>query len=89
MFYAASALVRAKGFRPSKHSAVIAAVGEHFSKPGLVDRRLHRLLIDMFDERQTADYEVLLSITEERARIGLEAAERFVTAVIDYLEQIE
>ena len=87
MFYAASALVRTKGIRPSKHSAVIAAVGEHFAKPGLIDQRLHRLLIDMFDERQIADYEVLLSITEERAQIGLEAATQFVVAATDYLEQ--
>jgi len=88
MFYAASALVRTKGFRPSKHSAVIAAVGEHFAKPGLIDQKLHRLLIDMFDERQVADYEVLLSITEERARMGLEAADQFVVAVTSYLEQL-
>jgi uncharacterized protein (UPF0332 family) len=84
MFYAASALVRTTDFRATKHSAVIAAVGEHFAKPGLIDRRLHRLLIDMFDERQIADYEVMLSITEERARAGLSAAEKFVNAVEEY-----
>jgi uncharacterized protein (UPF0332 family) len=85
MFYAASALVRTRDFRATKHSAIIAAVGEHFAKPGLIDRQLHRLLIDMFDERQIADYEVMLSITEERARAGLSAAEQFVTAVQEYL----
>lgn len=86
MFYAASALVRTKDLRPSKHSAIIAAVGEHFAKPGLIDRRLHRQLIDMFDERQIADYEVLLAITEEQAQEGLQAAEQFVIAVAEYLE---
>ena len=87
MFYAASALVRTKGLRPSKHSGVVAAVGEHFAKTGLIDPNLHRLLIDMFDERQIADYEILLAITEKRARIGLEAAEQFVIAIRDYLKQ--
>ncbi len=85
MFYASSALLLTKGVRPVKHSAVIAAVGEYFAKPGLIDRQLHRLLIDMFDERQIADYEILLSITEERARAGLLAAEKFVAAVEEYL----
>lgn len=87
MFYAASALVRTKGLRPTKHSHVIAAVGEHFVKPGLIARQLHRMLIDMFDERQIADYEVLLSIPPERAQAGLKAAEQFVTAVTEYLQQ--
>lgn len=62
MFYAAHALICTKGLTTSKHSGVIAMVGEHFAKPGLIERRLHRSLTDMFDERQVADYEVLLDI---------------------------
>lgn len=56
MFYAATALLHSEGIAVSKHSAVIAQVGEHFAKTGRIPLHLHRFLIDMFDERQAADY---------------------------------
>ena len=87
MFYAATALVWAKDLYSSKHSGIIALVGQHFAKPGLIDRHLHRLLIDMFDERQLADYEIFLTITEEQAQNALKAAEQFIAAITEYLHK--
>jgi uncharacterized protein (UPF0332 family) len=55
MFYAATALLHSEGITVSKHSAVIAQVGKHFAKTGKIEVRLHRALIDVFDERQAAD----------------------------------
>ena len=37
MFYAASALLASKEITRSKHSAVLAAFGEQFAKPGLTE----------------------------------------------------
>jgi len=50
LFHRASALLCTDGISVSKHSAVVALVGERFAKPGQIDRRLHRMLIDMLDE---------------------------------------
>ena len=44
MLYATQALLLEKGLSFSKHSAVIAAFGKHFAKPGLVASELHRYL---------------------------------------------
>ncbi len=42
MFYAAEALLLEKSLSFSKHSAVIAAFGLHFVKPGLVPPQFQR-----------------------------------------------
>lgn len=58
MFYAANAALRTQDIVVSKHSAVIAEFGKAYAKTGLIDPKLHRALIDAFDERQEADYNV-------------------------------
>ena len=86
MFYAASALLCADGISVSKHSAVVALVGERFAKPGRIDRKLHRMLIDMLDERHGADYRIEIEVTQEEAEEGLRTAREFVGAIREYLE---
>jgi uncharacterized protein (UPF0332 family) len=85
MFYAASAMLSTEELSVSKHSAVIALFGERFAKPGRIDPGLHRMLIDMFDERQVADYGVEIEITPKQAEAGLCAASEFVEAIQSYL----
>jgi len=64
----------------------VALVGERFAKPGRIDRRLHRMLIDMLDERHVADYRIEIEVTQEEAEQGLRAAREFVRAIREYLE---
>jgi uncharacterized protein (UPF0332 family) len=45
MFYAASAALERVGVSRAKHSAVIAAFGEHFAKTKQVDVRYHAMLL--------------------------------------------
>jgi uncharacterized protein (UPF0332 family) len=52
MFYAAQALLKSEGIEVTKHSAVESALGHHFAKPGRLDRKYHRMLIDA---RKTAE----------------------------------
>jgi len=89
MFYAASALLCTDGISVSKHSAVVALVGERFAKPGRIDRKLHRMLIDMLDERHVADYRIEIEITQEKAEQGLHTAREFVRAIRGYLKSEE
>ena len=46
MFYAAQALLKSEGINVVKHSAVESAFGYYFAKPGRVDVKYHRMLID-------------------------------------------
>jgi uncharacterized protein (UPF0332 family) len=89
MFYAASALLCTDGISVSKHSAVVALVGERFAKPGRIDRKLHQMLIDMLDERHVADYRIEIEVTQEEAEQGLRTAREFVEAIREYLESEE
>jgi len=84
MFYAATALLHSEGIAVSKHSAVIAKVGEHFAKTGRIPLHLHRFLIDMFDERQAADYSGA-GFTHEQAEAAYNSADEFITAIRNYL----
>lgn len=86
VFYAATALLHLEGIIVAKHSAVISQVGLHFAKTGRLTPRLHRILLDMFDERQLADYGGA-SFSDERVTVDVQNAGDFVAAVQEYLEQ--
>lgn len=88
MFYAATALLHSEGITVSKHSAVIAQVGQHFAKTGKIEVRLHKALIDAFDERQTADYGGIL-FSHEDTELAFQAADEFVQAAREYLDKLE
>ena len=85
MFYCAEALLLEKQKAFSKHSAVIAAFGSEYAKPGLVPRELHRHLIEAAGMREDGDYDVDAIIgdsdcTEQlaRARTFLDHAEAYL-----------
>lgn len=56
MFYVAEAFLLGQGLAFSKHSAVIAAFGQHFAKPGATPPEFHRYLIEGQNVRNAADY---------------------------------
>jgi len=56
MFYATEALLLSRDQSFSKHSAVIAAFGREFVKPGLLPQSLHRDLLEAYDLRNLGDY---------------------------------
>ena len=87
MFYIAEALLLACDLTFSKHSAVIAAFGEHFSKTGILDKKFHRYLLDASEVRETGDYEVTEEVPEEAANALIKQAEEFLEASRKYLEQ--
>jgi len=68
MFYAAEALLLAKGLSFSSYSAVIAAFGKEFAKSNALDPKFHRYLIDGQDLRNAGDYDVGTPITEAGQR---------------------
>ena len=83
MFYAASATLRSRGIRRSKHSGVIAAFGQHMVKTGRFSVEQHVALQAAFSSRGAGDYGGVFPDREEAER-RLKEAEKFVEAVADF-----
>ena len=85
MFYIATALLYHKGLAFKKHSAVIAGFGQHFAAAGEMDRRFHAGLLQAFNMRQKADYELATRLTCAEAEEQVTLAREFVEAAREYL----
>lgn len=79
MFYVAQAFLLGDGLSFSKHSAVIAAFGQHFARTGRVPVELHRHLIEAGEQRNTGDYDLEPNLTLTDAERQLARAEQFVS----------
>ena len=87
-FYIAEALLLSKGESYSRHSQVVAQFGRRFAKTGDMDPRYHRLLIESFELRQTADYSVFTeAVGPEDAEHTLREGHRFLANARKYLNQ--
>jgi uncharacterized protein (UPF0332 family) len=78
MFYLAEAFLLEHGLAFSKHSALIAAFGERFSKTGLLPTELHRYLTEGQDSRNVGDYQFGSSLTKEDAALQIKRTEGFL-----------
>ena len=87
MFYVAIALLHEQGLDFRKHGGVHAAFGLHFTKPGKLDPKFHRYLLDAFETRQEADYDVYITLNDETVREMIRRAKEFLAAGKALLEQ--
>ena len=87
MFYCAEALLLNEGKSYSRHSAVIAAFGREFIRPGLLDATFHQYIREAFDARQVADYEPIRKISRETALRTVTRATEFLDAAQLFLEK--
>jgi len=85
MFHAATAVLLRLNIERASHGALIAAFGEHVSKPGLMDRKFHRYLLDGFAARSQSDYEPAPETSADEARETIDRAKEFLSAVKNYL----
>ena len=85
MFYLAEAFLLGKGLAFSKHSAVHAAFGEHFVRPGIVPAELHRALIHGMEVRLTGDYDYMKEVSAEEADEQIANAQQFLKAATKIL----
>ncbi len=87
MFYAAEALLNERDLRFRKHGGVHAAFGEYFAKPGVLDAKYHRWLLEAFNKRVTGDYGVELLMTSEDAVTVIEQAREFLREAQRFLSR--
>ncbi|MDF0644278.1 MAG: HEPN domain-containing protein [Nitrospira sp.] len=78
MFYVAEALLLGQGLSFSKHSAVLAAFGEHLAKPAVVPSQFHKYLLDGEDSRHVGDYDLGPGLSAVDAAEQISRAQEFL-----------
>ena len=61
--------------------------GLHFVKTGIIDRELGKFYTDIFDMRQTGDYEDYMDFTENDVLDLLQPANDLITQIENLLSQ--
>jgi uncharacterized protein (UPF0332 family) len=86
-FYVMEAVLLTKNLSFSKHAGVISAFNQHFVKTGIFPKDFSKNISRLFRERETGDYDFVLSINEEDAREDARIAEKMVNMIVEYLGQ--
>jgi len=87
MFYVAEAFLAGKDLSFSKHSGVIAAFAEHFTRTKIVPEEFHRHLIRGMEIRHVGDYDYPGSVSAEEAATQIARAEGFLRLAERQLDQ--
>ena len=87
MFYTAEALLNEKDLTFRKHSGVHSAFGKNFIKPGKLDQKYHRWLLEAFNKRLVSDYSFEAEITQQEAKEMIAWAEEFLQVAYQYLSE--
>jgi len=87
MFYCAEAVLLGKGLSYSKHSAVIAAFGQHFVKAGLFDRTFFDHLRKAYEDRQRGDYDAMEQVSRDTALSALTRSRDLLQATKAFLHR--
>lgn len=80
-FYAVSALLVDKGIEAKTHSGVRQMLGMHFVRTGQFPIPLSKFYTDLFDNRQTGDYEDFVYFDEQTTSELYPQAVTFVEAI--------
>jgi uncharacterized protein (UPF0332 family) len=86
MLHAAQALLRARDLRYRKHASVHAAFADHFTRTGRLDVKYHRWLLDAFNDRLRADYDIDATFDRDAAVARIEQAREFLGTARQHLE---
>jgi uncharacterized protein (UPF0332 family) len=86
-YYAVTALLVDKGIAASTHSGVRLMSGLHFIKTGIFSKDHGKFYSEIFDLRQTGDYEDYIDYSESDAIDLLLPTEQLVTAIGKLLEE--
>jgi len=80
-YYAASALLINDGYEAHTHSGVKTLLGLHYFSQNKLDMSFSKMYRQLFNLRQTGDYEDLVKIEEEEVKPFIEFTEQFISAI--------
>lgn len=78
MFYIAEAFLLEENVAYSKHSAVISAFGQKFTKTGRIPEEYHRYLIEGQESRNIGDYDTGPGLSHDQAAEQIARAAKFI-----------
>jgi len=87
IFNLASAILLTKGKEYSSHQALIANFGKEFVKENKIEAKYHRMLIELFALRRTADYDIEKVIDKNTAKLVLKLSLDFLKMTKEYLHK--
>jgi uncharacterized protein (UPF0332 family) len=88
-FYAVNALLLKKGIDASTHKGIRQMLGLHFVQTGLLSKEQARYFSDLYDRRQTGDYDDFISYDKETAVVIFEKAKDFISAIKRLLQELD
>ncbi len=87
-YYAVIALLMKQKINAQTHSGVRQMFGLHYVKTGIIDKELGRFYTDIFDKRQTGDYDDFVEFEKDEVLELYDSSKRFVQAVEKLLYRI-
>jgi len=86
-YYAVSGLLLMKTIETNSHKGIRQMFGFHFVQTGLVSKEDGRFFSDLYDRRQTGDYDDFFLYDEETVMILFKQAESFIERIVKILNQ--
>ncbi len=87
-FYAVSALLHKKGVSASSHKAIRQMFGLHFVKNGIIRKEFGRFFNDLYDRRQTGDYDDFILFDKETSMKLFLLGKEFVSEIALLIEKL-
>jgi uncharacterized protein (UPF0332 family) len=85
-YYAVSALMIIKSIDTASHKGIRQMFGLHFIQTELISKEDGRFFSDLYDRRQTGDYDDFVSYDELTVNRLYEQAEGFVKRIVELIE---
>ena len=79
-YYAVIALLIEKGVQTHTHAGVRQMFGLHFIKSGIIDNSIGKFFSDIYDMRQTGDYDDFINFEKDDVMDLLEPANDLITS---------
>ena len=86
-YYAVIALLISKEIKAQTHTGVRQMFGLHFVKPGFIDKDLGRFYSNLFDKRQTGDYDDLIDYKEDDVLVLFDPAKAFIQKIEQLIQK--
>lgn len=86
-YYAVSGLLLMKTIETNSHKGIRQMFGLHFVQTGLVSKEDGRFFSDLYDRRQTGDYDDFFLYDEVTVMTLFKQAEGFIERIVKLLDQ--
>ncbi|MDD4972195.1 MAG: HEPN domain-containing protein [Paludibacter sp.] len=87
-YYAVSALLLKANIDSNSHKGIRQMFGLHYIQKGLVSKDDGRLFSDLYDKRQTGDYDDFINYEEDTVKIYFKEAQGFIQRIIVLAKQL-